>query len=347
MLVIDHGRFHIRYMTRKFVLGGMSVLACLNLAGAEDQKTESNTMSFEEREASVTNLETHIAQREERLAEWGKDIVELDARIEKRVDELVKMLAGLKDSQESKNNVTQLKKETIEGLKKGIQIYVNKRKEVREQVRQGDASALGDLQKFDTRIIKRVDQIAELTKSVPTHSDVDKYESTGGSYWNGYYYEDSRISEEWKQNRRDTTQSNKLRDDTTKALRESIERLDQRRRSLEDLLANRQLSESAKELYTSELGQIDAYKDHLNNQLREVTYTTSGSGQTAIGRDQAHDMEALIEDARRDLREDVARLFRTYDQFAKGRAYLERLKENLKARKEWIENNKAPASGTN
>lgn len=344
-LATETDRHHTMLMTRYLVLGGVAVMACLNTVKAEEPKPEPAPMDYEARKASIANLETHIAQREERLAEWGKDIVELDARIEKRIDELVKMLAGLKDSQDSRQAVTQLKKEAIDGLKKGIQIYVNKRKEVRELVRKGDEAALGDLQKFDVRIIKRVDQIAELTKSVPTHSDVDKYESGGGSYWNGYYYEDSRVSEEWKQNRRDTTQSNKLRDDATQALRESIDRLDQRRRSLKDFLANRQLSESAKALYQNELGQIDAYEDNLQAQLRDVTTSTSGSGQTTVGREQAHDMEDLIEDARRDLREDVARLFRTYDQFVKGRAYLEGLKENLQARKEWMEKNKAPDSG--
>jgi hypothetical protein len=47
----------------------------------------------------------------------------------------------------------------------------------------------------------------------------------------------------------------------------------------------------------------------------------------------------LIEDARKDLREDVASLFRAYDQYAKGRAYFEELKANLAARKEWLEKN--------
>lgn len=317
------------------------LLVPINELKAEDNKAPGNAIDIEDRKESVANLETHIAQREQRLAEWGGDIVELDARIEKRVGELVKMLAGLRDSQDSRTQVTQLKKEAIEGLKRGIQLYVAKRKEVRELVRTGDQSALGDLGKFDQRIITRVDQIADLTKSIPTHEDVEKYESEGGSYWNGYHHENSRISDEWKQNRRDTVQSNKQRDETANALRETLDRLDQRRRSLNDLLANRELTDSARALYTSELGQIDAYQDHLNARLRDVTSGTDGGGQ-AVGSEQAHDIEVLIDDARKDLREDVARLFRSYDQFVRGRAYLESLKENLAARKEWLEKN-APA----
>ena len=309
-------------MNRILYLG---VAALIPLGGlkAEGVVEPGSAMDIEARKASVANLETHITQREARLAEWGRDIVELDARIEKRVDDLVKMLAGLRDSEESRTKLTQLKKEAIEGLKSGIDRYVKKRKEVRELVRTGDQTALGDLGKFDQRIIKHVDQIVDLTKSIPTHEDVDKYESDGSSYWNGYYYESSRINEEWKQNRRDATQSDKVRDDTAKALRETLDRLDQRRRSLNDLLANRQVTESARALDTTELGQIDAYQDHLNAQLRDVASATGGGGQ-AVGRDQANDIENIIDDARKDLREDVSRLFQSYDQFARGRAYLAR-----------------------
>lgn len=331
-------------MTRNLLIGGIAALLPLGALHAQETPSSEKPVDIEARKASITNLETHISQREARLAEWAKDIVELDARIEKRVDELVKMLANLRDSQESRTKVTQMKKEAIEGLKRGIQMYVQKRKEVRELVRTGETSAAGDLGKFDQRIIKRVDQIAELTKSIPTHQDVRKYESDGGSYWNGYYYENSRVTDEWKQNRRDTTGADQARDDTTKALRETLERLDQRRRSLKDFLANREPTPAAKDLYTSELGQIDAYEDHLNAQLRDITTATGGGGQP-VGREQAHDVEDLIDDARKDLREDVARLFRSYDQFVKGRAYVENLKANLAARKAWMEKNAPAGSG--
>lgn len=325
-------------MTRLLILGGVAALGAVGGLNAQNETTEIPASDIEARKESVANLETHISQREERLAEWGRDIVALDARIEKRVDELVKLLAGIKDSQDSRTQVTHMKKEAIEALRNGIQRYSAKRREIAELVRTGDGSALGDLSKLDTRIIKRVDQIAELTKSIPSHQDVEKYESDGGSYWNGYYYENSRVSDEWKQNRRDAAGADKVRKDTTTAIKEGLERLDQRRRSLEDLLKNRELSKSARDLYTAELGQIDAYKDHLNAQLMSVT-TSTGSGANAVDMNQAHDVGNLIEDARRDLREDVSRLFRTYDQFVRGRAYLADLNEKLAARKKWLEEN--------
>jgi hypothetical protein len=328
-------------MEPKLIQGALA-LALSVISFAQPAPAPAPVMDLEARKASVVNLESHIAQREKRLAELGQDIVTLDGRIEKRVDELVKMLADMRDSQDSKTRISKLKQEAIDGLKRGIDLYVAKRKQMREKVRTGDETALGDLGKFDQRIVTRVDQIVELSKSFPAHKDVDKYESGGGDYWNGYYYENTRISDEWKQNRRDNTQSGKTRDETTKAIREGLERLEQRRRSLKDLLENRNPSESARKLYVQELGQIDAYTDRLNSELTEATSPSGGSATHAPSLEEAVDMEELFEDARKDLREDVSNLFRLYDEFAAGRARLNDMKENLAARKAWLEKN-APA----
>ncbi len=70
------------------------------------------------------------------------------------------------------------------------------------------------------------------------------------------------------------------------------------------------------------------------------------AGGGAVGRDQAYDIEALFEDARRDLRADVSRLFATYRQYVRGRAYLEGLKAHQTARKEWLEKNGLEKSGS-
>ena len=300
-------------------------------------------IDLEARKASVVTLEAHIGQREKRLTELGQDIVSLDGRIEKRVDELVKMLASMSDSKDSKTKVSKIKQDAIDALRKGIDLYANKRREVREKIRTGDETALSDLGKFDERIFKRVDQIVELGKSFPSHKDFDKYDSESGSYWNGYYYQNTRISDDYRQNKRDSAQADKQRDETSKALKEGIERLDQRRRTMKELLTNRTLTESARKLYLQELGQIDAQTEHLNSQLVSVTTSPGGVATRHPGLDEAKDIENLLDDARRDLRGDVSNLFRLYDEFAASRARLADLKENLTARKDWLEKN-APAA---
>lgn len=306
------------------------------------QDTPAPVIDLEARKASVVTLEAQIIQRETRLEEVKQDIVTLDARVEKRMDSVVKMLADTRDSQDSKTRISKIKQDAIKGLRRAIDLYVNKRKEVAERVKKGDESALGDLPKFDQRISTRVAQIVELSKSFPPHEDVKKYESEGGDYWNGYYNDNTRINEEWKQSRRDASQSKVQRDEVTTAIREGIARLDQRRRSLQDMLDNRKPSESARKLYIQELGQIDAQLENLNEQLVDVTLPTGGATRTP-SLDEAVDMEQLLDDARKDLRADVSTLFQLYDAYDKERFRLTEVKENLAARKEWLEKN-APAA---
>lgn len=299
-------------------------------------------MDLETRRASVVNLEAQIKQREARLQELGEDLKSVDARIENRIDSIIKLLADTRDSQESKTRISQIKKDAITGLRRAIDVYVTKRKEVAERVKKGDDLALGDLKKFDERISTRVAQIVELSKSFPAHEDVKKYESEGGSYWRGYYSENTRISEEWRQSRRDGSQGKVQRDEITAAIQEGIDRLDQRRRSVKDMLDNRNPTESAGMLYNQELGEIDAQIENLKSQLVEVSLPT-GTATRTPSLDEAVGMGQLLDDARKDLRSDVSELFRLYDSFDKERFRVTEMQENLAARKKWLEIN-APES---
>jgi len=79
----------------------------------------------------------------------------------------------------------------------------------------------------------------------------------------------------------------------------------------------------------------------IEKQREEVTISTGGATQQP-SLDEAVDIGHLLDDARKDLRTDVTDLFRFYDEFARGRTYINGLKENLAARKAWLEKN-APA----
>lgn len=321
----------------KFNLPPFAAAVFISTFGISSGQTSPAT-DIEARKASVVNLESHITQRESRLEELRLDIATLDGRIENRLDEVVKMLADTTDSQDSKRKVSQLKLDAIHGLRRSIDLYAAKRKEMSERIKKGDEAALADLAKFDQRINNRIAQIVELSKSFPAHEDVKKYDSEGGSYWDGYDHEVTRISEEWKQSRRDSVQGKKQRDEINAAIREGIERLDQRSRSLQDALANRNPSDSARKLYTQELGQIDAQSENLKKQLAEITMSSGGATRQP-SLDEAIDLGQLLDDARKDLRSDISTLFRLYDGFDRERARLAELKENLSARKAWLDKN--------
>jgi uncharacterized coiled-coil protein SlyX len=322
-------------MTQRLWLIGFAFLSAHSGFAAEETPAPEKPTSFEVRKLSVTTLETHIAQREQRLAELGRDIVTLDTRIEKRIDELVKMIAELPESQEGNAATSQIRKDAVAALKRGIAAYSAKRKEVADNIRSGDATAGDDLGKFDDRINKRVDQIAELTQSIPTGLDSDAPDHEGASYWNGFFFETKRLLDEGRK-KGDPAAS---REQSIKTTQSGLASIDKRRASLHALLAKRKVTESAKQLYTRELGKLDANENHLRESLRDLTMAATKDGQP-VSLDPVHDLGQILSDARGDLREDTSHLFRTYDQFAKGRTYVEQLKAELAARKKWVETNK-------
>ncbi|MGC4014051.1 MAG: hypothetical protein QM755_05960 [Luteolibacter sp.] len=309
---------------------------------AEDTpKADAPVMDMEARKASVVTLRRHVAQREERLGEISGEILSLDKRLETKIDGIVKMLSELKDSNDSKTKVARTKQDAIASLKRTIDAYVAKRADIREEMKtttsSSDRDALAaDAKRFDSRISKRIDQIAEITKSMTQHEDVKKYESTGGGgYWNGVYYDDTRISEEWKQNRRDARLSDSQRKDLTDALRDSIEDLKQQESGLKTKLADKP-AEAKATVYKMQLEEVRSLIDQRQKQLVDVAKPSEQASTKAIGQEEAYQLDNLLEDARHDLADDFNTILRRYSDLVKERSHVKELEDNLKAREAWL-----------
>jgi hypothetical protein len=303
-------------------------------------------IDYAARVQSVTNLKQHLAQREARFELLKQDLLALDARVEKQIDDIVKNLASLKDSNDSRTKVANIKGDVIDALVRTIWIYRQKRVDVFEVMRKDSNVPKEELAKtlktFDERIGKRVAQVMELAKSFPGHQDVNKYESGGGSYYNGYYQEDSRINEDWKQNRRDNTAGRVERREVLQELDKALNKNQSRQASITDALANRELSAKERALQQEELGRIDATLDNLKTQRRELALPGGGATRE-IGADEAHDAEQMLDDARSDLARDFSDIMRKYAALSTERTRLFDLKANLAAREEWLRQNPPPA----
>ncbi len=322
---------------------------------APEAASAAASIDLASRRQSVVDLKAHIAAREARLQEIAADIRSLDDRTEKRIDAIVNTLQGMKDSQDSKTRINALKAEVIGGLRKSITIYQQKRSEVFERLRSDKTVSMEaltkDMDRFDARTKKRVDQIMELAKSMPERKDVEKYESDGGNWWDGYYYENSRISDEWKQNRRQGTATEVNLRDLRKALEKAIADQQARRDSIAGLLKDRQLSAAERALQEQELGRTDAVLDNLRQDLvslalpdtssAAVTDTsastpTSSGGEGTVAADNASAMKDLLEDSRSDISRDFWDILAKYSQAARERDKIITLKANLAAREKWL-----------
>ena len=303
---------------------------------------EAETTDLEARRQSVATLKQHLAMREERLAEVAAEIRERGEATDKKIGRIVDMLTSLKDSQSSKRRVSDIKGEAIAGLKKMLEVYKRERNAIVQKIR-GDNSApvealMKDMENIDKLAEKRVGQIVELVKSMPGGEDVSKYEQDSSYEYNGIYYENSRISEEWRQNRRDRVESEKTRREAQEALQKAIAELERRRDSLKAQLAGGKLNETEKELFEQELGQVSMLVDVRKSQLLTVAAPSTAAENTA-SKGEADDLRRLFQDARKDIAEDFAKTVRLYHSAAAEREKIHAVKENLAAREKWLQEN--------
>jgi hypothetical protein len=317
-------------------------LLILCLAAAVSVAQESGTIDLEARRRSVATLKQHLAMREKRLAEVTAEIRQRGEATDKKIGDLVNMLSGIKDSQSSKRRVSEIKAEAIAGLKKMLEVYKRERNAIVQQLR-GDGSVpteelKGDMATIDALTEKRVAQILELVKSMPGGQDVAKYEQDSSYEANGVYYENSRVSEEWRQNRRDRVQTEKQRKEAQEALKKAIADLESRANTLKSQLAGGKLSDAERDIFEQELDHVTKLIDVRKGQLVEVT-APSTPGEIGASKDEADDLREMLRDARRDIAEDFVRTVRLYHAAAGERQKIHEVKENLAAREKWLREN--------
>jgi hypothetical protein len=299
-------------------------------------------LDYAARVQSVVNLKAHIAQREARFELLKQDLIALDGRVEKQIDQIVTTLSSIRDSSDSRTRVAQIKGEVIGALERTISIYRQRRMDLFERMRKDSSVPQDELEKnlktFDERIGKRVAQVMELAKSFPGHQDVKKYESYGSSYFNGYYRDNVRITDEWQQNRRDNTSGEVARRDLVQKLDKALATNQSRQQAITDALANRNLSDSERSLQQEELGRVDAASDYLTAQRRQLALP-GDTATRAIGADEAHDAGRMLDDARADLARDFWDIMSKYGDLDAERTRLCDLRKNLADREEWLKNN--------
>jgi hypothetical protein len=300
-------------------------------------------MTMEERRQSVVTLEQHIEQREQRLEHLADDIRTIDGRVEKGIADIVTMVSSIRDSKDSKLRVAKLKGDIVSRLRKTIEFYETQRNGIREQLRKEETAIPretlnADLKRFNERIEKRVEQIEKIAASFPEPKDLEKYVVTDTYSWGWMTYQNQKISEEWKQNRRDSKQTDSMQKKFLEGLEESIEHLKQRNAYLAEKLKGTSITPAERELYESDVVSNEALIELRQNQAKEFLEKPPAKGKE-VSQNSAHNTELLIRDMLGDLREDFFSIFRKYSELNKERADLEKLHVNLAARQAWLKEN--------
>ena len=280
-------------------------------------------------------VEQRLERQEGRVSDLRSELVRLDGRIEKEVDQIVKSLEKVGDSKDSRTRVAQTKGQVIEGLKKSIGIYQQKRSQVRAQLAKHrsdiEKSELeGDMIKFDELSEKRITQIMELSKTLTTHKDYKKYDTYATSSY-GRRGRGSRVvqekNEDYTQNKRVTNITDKEKKSLTEALKKSVNDLKTQNRTLTERLNSPNFA-NQKDLIEGDIQRNSQALAQREAQL-ESMFAPTQPDVTPISRSAAHEMELMIGDIADDLKRDFNTLFQRYSEFVKERSQSTALKEQL------------------
>ena len=257
-------------------------------------------------------LKVMHASQEQRADLLLDEIKKIDGRIEDRVDHLLATLRMVGDSKDSRTKVARMKEDTIAGLQKSIAYYQQKRSWLQEELRRPTYTLTEEekkriISRFDERIEKRVKQILELNKSMPTHQDYEQYKAVSG----GWYGETTFVeSEDYKQNRRLASHTNALRDKLIKELQKSIDRLESQNRDL----ARQQAAAKNSELRLA-LGAEPGKNEELLNvrrtQLQEM-FTVPSTPTRPVSGKEAQALDVTMKQSIDSLRRDFTTLFQRY-----------------------------------
>ncbi len=271
---------------------------------------------------TIPQMEASVAAKEKRTDLLRTEIKATDARIEARVDSIVNALTLVGDSKDSTTKVARMKAQTIAALKKNIAYYQTKRATLVQELRQPTLRLTAEQKQrgidvFDARCEKRVAQILQIQKSLPTEKDYDRYKATGDN-WAGTTY---ALNEDHTQNKKLSSVTNKQRDEISAGLRKSIERLDQQNRTLKTKGA------PAEEIASNE-ALIAERRKQLAVALAPVETPTR-----QVGGKEAADLDKALQTAIADLRGEFDSLFGGYNTLIKELSNLNQCQDALAAAK--------------
>ncbi|MEY4482834.1 MAG: hypothetical protein RL693_286 [Verrucomicrobiota bacterium] len=275
-------------------------------------------------------LKSQLQAREARADVLLSELKAADGRIEETIDHVVETLRLVSDSKDSRTKVARIKGDTVTALGKMTGIYQQKRAALQEELRRPMLNLTVEekqraISKFDARIEKRVQQILELSKSLPTHKDYEQYKAVDNGWYGTTYVE----SEDFKQNRRLTTQTNSQNTKIIKELQGSIDRLDRQSRTLNTQLAAA-TTEAQKVMLAEEIKKTDALIKTRRVQLTEVVVPSDAAARP-IGQAEANNFDKALRQTIDSLKRELTTLFQRYSVYLNERSAVNTAKAALEA----------------
>jgi chromosome segregation ATPase len=263
--------------------------------------------------AEILKAEADKAQ--ERVQGYTQRLQELDKDIEARIDRIIKLLASIKDSTDSRGRVRRSKDKAIEGLKKSIAYYVRERDKRSQAVvtPAGATPAAEDLTKevgvLNKRIDKRIDQISSLASSMTQNEEFNRYERYRN---NDYDY--STETKEFRRFQKDVSASAETKAELIKNLKAGIDKQTREIAALKETLLTT-TDEKRKNVIQEE---IESKEEIVATRRDEIENLLSAEAPQAkpVSSKGAFEIDKLLADMTLDLQSD----FRKFQQLVSERS---------------------------
>ena len=292
------------------------LLSMILSTGASAQNAEPSAAQFQ--------VDARLRQADQLL----DDIRDTDDRLEKRLNTVVEALSQVTDSEDSRTRVARLKRDAAQALVKNTERYMQKRREILEQIRQPTSNLTSEqktaiLAALDTKVQERVDQIMAIQKSFPSNQDYEKYQVTEDEYRKRY-----RTNEASEQNKRVQKVSEQLRQELIQDIKEGITDREQSMADLEQALA-RTKDKARQQLIQEEIKILQGTLDDRRQQLATLLTAEQTPGpENPLTKAEANQLSDSLKEAAEGMARETNDLFRYYNNYLVALQQLNTAKAN-------------------
>jgi hypothetical protein len=305
------------------------LLAALTADAAWAQVLAQPTPDELRRALQVT--QTRVVLQQNQLKQIHQRMLALDAEIENNLDQILKQLAAVKDSQDSGVHVAGMKEQALAELKSSLDFYRQERARrlaqlnARAATRQRD-ELLQEVKVLDAREEKRVDQIVELATTLTAHKDYRQY-NVYRDNWGWDYYMANPV---YFQNKRESTKATLDKEQILKDLKRSADDLTQYNQVLKQTFWT-MTKENDRERLKLAMQMNDELLKKRRSQIQQVL-NEQHEPTRKLGRSAAFQMEQLLHD----LTLQVERDFNELGRLGTARDVAYSILRDLEAQQEFI-----------
>lgn len=226
----------------------MRFLICLLIFSISTFSFADNAEKIKKLEAALTKHKTDKEKFEKHFDKLLTQLKAQDVSIEKEIKEAIDFIKRYKDSANTSNRILRDKEKVIDGLKKSIKNYSDRRQRVINEMKFGKRISNEDLEKiktwFDQKIDLRVKQVVEIATSLGNYKE--------------YYGDNSRRIEKADK------EVQKLIKEMEKGIEDLTEKAEKLEKELDNVNTKYSMTELATEL-TATNGKINLLKQSIDD----------------------------------------------------------------------------------